>query len=51
MSVPAGPMEPTTMPDTRLIDRWLPIAEIGEESTRERRSMTALPPTYRFHVW
>ena len=39
------------MPDTRLIERWLPIAEIGEESTRERRSMTALPPTYRFHVW
>ena len=39
------------MPDTRLIERWLPIAEIGEESTRERRSMTALPPTYYLHVW
>ena len=32
------------MPDTRLIERWLPIAALGEESTRERRSMTALPP-------
>ena len=39
------------MPDTRLIERWLPIAEIGEEATRERRSMTALPPTYYLHVW
>ena len=39
------------MSDTRLIERWLPIAEIGEESTRERRSMTALPPTYYLHVW
>ena len=39
------------MPDTRLIERWLPIAEIGEESTRERRSMTALPATYYLHVW
>ena len=39
------------MTDTRLIECWLPIAEIGEESTRERRSMTALPPTYYLHVW
>ncbi len=39
------------MADTRLIERWLPIAEIGEEATRERRSMTALPPTYYLHVW
>ena len=39
------------MHDTRLIERWLPIAEIGEESARERRSMTALPPTYYLHVW
>lgn len=35
----------------RLIEDWLPIAEIGEESVRERRSMTALPPTYYLHVW
>ena len=37
--------------DRRLIERWLPIAELSEESTRERRSMTALPPTYYLHVW
>lgn len=35
----------------RLIERWLPIAELGEESSRERRSMTALPPVYYLHVW
>ena len=39
------------MDDTRLIERWLPIAAIGEESIRERRSMTALPPVYYLHVW
>ena len=37
--------------DRRLIEEWMPIAEIGEESARERRSMTALPPTYYLHVW
>ena len=40
-----------SMSDTRLIERWLPIAALGEESVRERRSMTALPPTYYLHVW
>lgn len=35
----------------RLIETWLPIAELGEESMRERRSMTALPPIYYLHVW
>lgn len=40
-----------TASDTRLIERWLPIAALGEESVRERRSMTALPPTYYLHVW
>ena len=39
------------MSDVRLIERWLPIAAIGEESIRERRSMTALPPIYYLHVW
>ena len=39
------------MNDTRLIERWLPIAELSEESIRERRSMTALPPIYYLHVW
>ena len=31
------------MTDTRLIERWLPIAEIGVESTRERTPMTPFP--------
>lgn len=35
----------------RLIEAWLPIAALGEESVRERRSMTALPATYYLHVW
>src|SRR5438874_457907 len=35
----------------RLIEEWLPIAALSEESLRERRSMTALPPTYYLHVW
>src|SRR4029077_3946794 len=39
------------MTDTRLIERWLPIAALSEESVRERRSMTALPPIYYLHVW
>lgn len=36
---------------TRLIETWLPIAALGEESVRERRSLQALPPTYYLHVW
>lgn len=39
------------MTNTRLIERWLPIAALSEESVRERRSMTALPPVYYLHVW
>ena len=39
------------MSDIRLIERWLPISALGEESVRERRSMTALPPIYYLHVW
>jgi hypothetical protein len=40
------------MPMTRrLIEEWLPIEALSEESVRERRSMTALPPTYYLHVW
>lgn len=35
----------------RLIEEWLPIEALSEESVRERRSMTALPPTYYLHVW
>ena len=39
------------MPDTRPIERWLPIAALGEESVRERRSMTSLPALNRLRVW
>ena len=39
------------MPDTRLIERWLPIAQIGVESTRERTPMTPYPAPNRLHVW
>src|SRR5438309_10416450 len=42
---------PGASPGRRLIETWLPIAALGEESVRERRSMTALPPTYYLHVW
>ena len=38
-------------PDTRLIERWLPIAEIGVESTRERTPITPFPAPNRLHVW
>jgi len=43
--------EPKTQRTRRLIEDWLPIAELSEESVRERRSMTSLPPTYYLHVW
>ena len=39
------------MPDTRLIERWLPIAALGVESTRERTPMTPFPAPNRLHVW
>src|SRR6201993_4063391 len=39
------------MPDTRLIEKWLPIAELGIESLRERTPMTPFPAPNRLHVW
>ena len=39
------------MADTRLIERWLPISELGIESTRERTPMTPFPAPNRLHVW
>ena len=39
------------MHDTRLIERWLPIAALGIESTRERTPMTPFPAPNRLHVW
>ena len=35
----------------RLIERWLPITEIGIESLRERTPMTPFPAPNRLHVW
>lgn len=35
----------------RLIEEWLPIAEIGIESLRERTPMTPFPAPNRLHVW
>ncbi len=34
-----------------LIESWLPIAEVGVESMRERGASSALPPLYFLHVW
>src|SRR5258708_6172223 len=45
------PMDKVTRRPRRLIEEWLPTAALGEESVRERRSMTALPPVYYLHVW
>ena len=39
------------MTTTRLIERWLPIADIGIESVRERTPMTPYPAPNRLHVW
>ena len=39
------------MSDIRLIERWLPITEIGIESLRERTPMTPFPAPNRLHVW
>lgn len=34
-----------------LIEKWLPIQELGVESQRERGASSALPPLYFLHVW
>jgi adenine-specific DNA methylase len=39
------------MTERRLIEEWLPIAEIGIESLRERTPMTPFPAPNRLHVW
>jgi adenine-specific DNA methylase len=52
LTVQEGQQQKKAAPKTRrLIEEWLPIAALSEESIRERRSMTALPPTYYLHVW
>ena len=37
--------------DRRLIEEWLPIAEIGVESGRERAPLTPYPAPNRLHTW
>lgn len=37
--------------DRLLIEDWLPVAELGIESQREREIPSALPPLNFFHVW
>ena len=37
--------------DRRLIEEWLPIAEIGIESGRERTPLTPYPAPNRLHTW
>lgn len=39
------------MSKRRLIEDWLPIAQIGIESIRERTPMTPFPAPNRMHVW
>ena len=34
-----------------LIEEWLPVAELGIESVRERAAASALPPVYFLHIW
>lgn len=40
----------TTAPRV-LIEDWLPVAELGIESRRERAVSTTIPPLNRLHVW
>ena len=44
-------LEEDVTADTRLIERWLPIAALGIESLRERTPMTPFPAPNRLHVW
>lgn len=39
------------MTTRRLIEEWMPIAELGVESVRERTPMTPYPAPNRLHVW
>src|SRR4051794_4646769 len=40
-----------TVRTRRLIEEWLPIAEMGIESLRERTPLTPFPAPNRLHVW
>lgn len=41
----------TDSPPRVLIEDWLPVAELGIESRRERGAASALPPLSFLHVW
>jgi len=41
----------TTERPRLLIEDWLPVAELGIESVRERAAASALPPLSFLHVW
>src|SRR3954463_13570472 len=43
--------QPTPGRSRRLIEEWLPIAEIGIERVRERTPMTPFPAPNRLHIW
>ena len=53
-AAPALAAEAGVAGDRRLIEEWLPIAALGEESVRERRVSIAgkvLPPNNSIHIW
>lgn len=39
------------MRESTFIEKFFPIGDVSEESVRERRAMSALPPNYYLHVW
>ena len=52
MALPSPSSEPNqSLNDRRLIERWLPITELGIESLRERTPLTPFPAPNRLHVW
>ena len=52
MALPPASSEPNqSLDDRRLIERWLPITELGIESLRERTPLTPFPAPNRLHVW
>ena len=48
---PPATQDPHPRMTNRLIEAWLPIAELGIESVRERTPMTPFPAPNRLHVW
>ena len=41
----------TTSRPRVLIEDWLPVAELGIESRRERAAANAIPPLNSLHIW